>query len=229
MILRFTALVAALLVLAGCGGPAGQPPELSPAHEDRTPVATPIALRIPSIKVDSTLAWLPLGLQGRKQGDRTVPIETEAGAIEVPPVDRPEQLGWYCLNGLPECGTPFPGDTGPAAVFGHINGDHRDGVFAHLAQVKPGATVEIDRADGYTAEFRVYSVRTVAKSAFPTLEVYGDTKTAQLRLISCGGELETLANGRRSYKGQVLVFAELTRLRPTELIPVPSPTPTTHP
>lgn len=213
MITRFTLLVVALLALAGCSvipGSAGQSLELSPAPPP--PVATPIALRIPSIKLNTEQAWEPLGIQG--------PADEQPGAVAVPDVKHPERIGWYCPADPPGCGAPYPGETGPAVVLGHINGNGRDGVFAHLSQVKVGAVVEIDRGDGYTAIFRVTTSKVVPKVKFPTTEVYGDTPTSQLRLVSCGGDFNKAA---RSYTGQVLVYAELTQLRPTELHPKEGP------
>lgn len=66
------------------------------------------------------------------------------------------------------------------------------------------------RADGTTAVFTVTRLMQVPKSAFPTDAVYGDTAAPELRLITCGGELDT---ARRSYRDNIIVFAMLTGTR----------------
>ncbi|MEJ2862561.1 class F sortase [Actinomycetospora flava] len=145
-------------------------------------------MSIAKIAASSTL--VPLGLNPDK-------------TVEVPPVSRPEQAGVY-ING------PTPGDPGPAVVLGHVNGAGRPGVFARLAELRPGDEVDVTRLDGRTATFRVYRTDTVNKDDFPTSAVYSDTPGAELRLITCGGDLDRAAN---SYLSNVLVYAALTTLR----------------
>jgi hypothetical protein len=53
-------------------------------------------------------------------------------------------------------------------------------------------------------------VKTVPKSDFPTLEVYGNLDHSGLRLITCGGEFDPDA---RSYESNVIVFASLVGSR----------------
>lgn len=173
------------------------------------PQASPIALRIPSIGLD-TRQWQVVGA-------------APDGTMEVPPVTRPEVVGWYCplwrdTSGV-DCGAPVPGEVGPAVIAAHISGPSADGrpggkrgAFARLSEVKVGQRIEVDRSDGYTATFKVTTSKIVPKTKFPTTEVYGDTPTAQLRMISCGGDLDV---ARHSYKGQVLVYAALDTLSPT--------------
>jgi hypothetical protein len=192
------ALVALLLTvpLAGCGGAApgpGEGPSLSSPTVAGAPVAAtaplpdsaPTALRIDSIDASSSLVALGLNK------DRTV---------AVPPVSTPGQASWYKLG-------PSPGARGPAVILGHINGAGRQGIFARLSQVKPGDLVRVTRQDGKTAVFTVTRLRQVAKSAFPTREVYGDTADAELRLITCGGGFDA---ARHSYVDNIIAFATLT-------------------
>jgi hypothetical protein len=49
------------------------------------------------------------------------------------------------------------------------------------------------------------------KDDFPTIDVYGNTDDAQLRLITCGGDFDA---GARSYEDNVVVFATLSGTRP---------------
>lgn len=207
------------LALAGCSRspeqPAtegqDQPPTLSQAPASEA--AQPISLRIPSVGIDSMDPnWLPLGVQGQPQGDRTVPVTPpgEAGQIEVPPLDDPLKLGFYCPDGFPVCGSPVPGQPGPTVVVGHVNGNHKDGIFAKLRQVKVGDKIFIGRKDDRTVTYHVTRVSEPLKTAFPTQEVYGDTKIPALRLITCGGGSNALEHtaGGASYVNQTIVFAD---------------------
>ncbi|HEY2203746.1 MAG TPA: class F sortase [Pseudonocardia sp.] len=184
------------LVLTGCGaagpGPGDGPNLTSPtvAGGPVAPVAplaaaNPTELRIDSINASSNL--VPLGLNA----DQTV---------AVPPVSTPMQAGWYRLG-------PTPGAPGPAVILGHVNGDGHDGIFARLNQLKPGDQVKVSRADGKTAVFTVTRMQQVAKSAFPTQAVYGDTADAELRLVTCGGRFDS---SKRSYVDSIVAFATLT-------------------
>ncbi len=143
--------------------------------------SAPSRLRIPAIGVDSGL--MELGLQSD-------------GTLEVPPGAFP--AGWFT-------GAPTPGELGPAIIAGHVRWNGTPGVFEHLSDLQVDDTVEIARADGSTAAFRVTRVAQFAKSAFPTEAVYGDIPRPGLRLITCGG-LDPATN---SYEENVVVFAVL--------------------
>ncbi|WP_435192639.1 class F sortase [Streptomyces sp. NRRL F-5630] len=156
-------------------------PQPGPSH---APTARPTRLLVPDAGVDTSLT--PLGLAP----DRTV---------EVPPLVAHDVAGWYKYG-------PPPGERGPAVVLGHVTtGPHRDGVFRRLGDVRPGDPVVVRRADGTSARFVVDRVRTVAKSKFPTQEVYGDVGRAELRLITCGGQ-----RSAAGYSANVIVFAHRT-------------------
>jgi LPXTG-site transpeptidase (sortase) family protein len=217
---RWLTALGLVVLVSGCSTAPEQPDTDGPADStptlDQSPATTdfePIAIRIPAISLDARDPnWLPLGLQGEKQGQRDVPIETSKGEIEVPPVSDPLKLGWYCPNGLPNCGAPGPGQVGPAVIVGHVNANHKPGVFAKLAQVKAGAIVSIDLAGDRTVTYRVKVVAVVPKQEFPTAAVYGDTDRPTLRLITCGGGDNTTAvdprTGEHSYTNQTIVYAD---------------------
>ena len=153
-------------------------------HTDRSPLprSEPVGVTVESIDACSTLQ--PVGVDAE-------------GKIEVPSVHTPEQAGWYQLG-------PTPGAIGPAVVVGHVNGDGREGVFADLDDVERGDRVAVARRDGRTAFFTVTSVVQADKDEFPTTAVYGNTRDAQLRLITCGGALDRSAH---RYDDNVIVFA----------------------
>ncbi|GAA5168177.1 class F sortase [Amycolatopsis dongchuanensis] len=187
---RWAALLLALaaaLLLGGCGaGPAStapQPAPTAPVTADPGPVL-PTWVELPSIGARSSLVQLGLN------PDRTV---------EVPPVDQPLQAGWYRYS-------PPPGQTGPAVILGHIDGNHQKGIFWRLHEVKTGDQVKVGRADGSTLAFTVTKVDQVAKSSFPTEAVYGDTAEPELRLITCGGAYDA---ANHNYLDNVIVYARL--------------------
>jgi Sortase domain len=167
-------------------------PVTAPEYRERAPLpaSDPVAITVGSIDACSTL--LPVGLDAQRR-------------IEVPSVHTPEQAGWYRLG-------PTPGALGPAVVVGHINGDGKDGVFADLDDVEAGDQVSVSRHDGRTAFFTVSNVVQADKDEFPTTAVYGNTRDAQLRLITCGGALD---RSEHRYEDNVIVFATYDGWSPT--------------
>ncbi|SDP10072.1 Sortase family protein [Klenkia soli] len=148
--------------------------------------SAPVAMRIPVLRADADVVELGL----RRDGS----METPNGA---------EPVGWYT-------GSPTPGALGPAVLAGHVDWDGEPGTFVGLRELLPGDEVEVLRADGTTAVFTVDRVEEHAKDAFPTDEVYGDTPTAQLRLITCGGSFD---EDTGDYRDNVVVFASLAGAR----------------
>jgi sortase (surface protein transpeptidase) len=183
-------LVLAALALTGCGAAAtgdappssvpsaaasGQaesptaapkPAGPSPTPSQKKPAAAPATVEIPVIGVRSPL--MKLGLRPNR-------------SLEVPPDGPGAPAGWYS-------GSPSPGETGPAVLLGHVNATGGGpGVFADLRALKNGAEIKVTREDGSTASFAVYRAAAYSKNSFPTLEVYGNTKASELRLITCDG------------------------------------------
>lgn len=188
---RPTAVVAAglltVLVAAGCAsGPQPAPQSAgSIAAAQQAPTAPTVdgyAITIPTLAVSSSLVSLGLN------PDRT---------IQVPAVNNPMQAGVYGRG-------PMPGEPGPAVVLAHVNGDGRQGFGAGFHTLRAGDTVEVSRPDGEVARFVVYETRTVPKGDFPTAEVYSDTAGPELRLVTCGGDLDRSAH---NYLSNVIVKA----------------------
>ncbi|MFF9489602.1 class F sortase [Streptomyces sp. NPDC014676] len=198
---RAFATTAAAALLGGCGGghrtgrpPAGHPASATPsARPSGKPAralgrSVPVGLEIPDIGVDTPVIRLGLA------PDRTV---------QVPPVTAHDRAGWYRHS-------PTPGQTGPSVILGHVTvGAHGDGVFRHLARLRPGDRAVVRLENGTSAVFAVDSVRTVAKADFPTDAVYGDVGRPELRLITCGGP-----RTGDEYRDNVIVFASLTSTSP---------------
>lgn len=200
MIGRAAAAVALAACLAGCGNPAPTSPPapvgdvtatsapsrpLTVAMSDST---RPTRIRIPGIGADSSLT--------------KVGVDAD-NVVQVPDEAHPEQAAWYRYSVV-------PGQLGPAVILGHINGGGRLGVFARLAEVKVGDTVEVTLSNHKVLTFTVQATALPAKTAFPTQAVYGDTRTAALRLLSCGGRLDRT---HHRYLDQVIVYADLTSVR----------------
>lgn len=152
------------------------------------PRSNPTKLQIPSIAVKAPFTPLTIGAKGQ---------------LNAPPPNDTNLVGWYK-------GGVTPGERGAAIVAGHVDTTTGPAVFLQLQFVKQGATVDITRADGSVATFKVDSVETFNKANFPNDLVYADTPNAQLRLITCGGTYDRKA---KDYKDNVVVFAHLDSMK----------------
>ncbi|MEU9620140.1 class F sortase [Streptomyces sp. NPDC088251] len=172
-------------------------PEVLGSHAAPRPVApserpvgpallrsVPTRLQIPSLGVNAPFTGLALGAGGR---------------LNPPPANDPNMVGWF-KDGV------TPGERGASIVAGHVDTMTGPAVFLSLQFLKPGATVDITRADGSVATFKVDSVETFSKAKFPDKRVYSDTPSAQLRLITCGGPYNKTA---KDYEDNVVAFAHL--------------------
>ncbi|WP_460864762.1 class F sortase [Rhodococcus aerolatus] len=159
------------------------PPPRTAAVAPALDPSDPVRIELPTLGVTS--AVMALGLN-------------PDGSLQVPPGAYP--AGWYA-------GGPTPGALGPAVVAAHVNWDGQDGVFARISQLATGDPVRITRADSSVVTFSVDRVDQYPKDRFPTDAVYGNIDHAGLRLITCGGVLDTTAH---SYLDNIVVYASLT-------------------
>lgn len=143
----------------------------------------PVTITIPAISVSAPV--MELGL--------------DDGALAVPPLGNHNLAGWYKYGAT-------PGQLGPAVIAGHIDSATGPSVFYHLAGLKDGDRISITLQDKQIAVFAVTGLQQVAKTSFPTDEVYGPTPYASLRLITCGGTFD-YATGH--YLSNVIVYARL--------------------
>jgi len=182
----------ALVLSAGCGG-APQPPTTAGRHDSpvpptilaKPPLAAPITFDIKRLGIaGSTL--IPLGLQPN-------------GTVEVPPVTEPMQGGYWRASA--------PTATTPTVILGHVNGGGQPGLFAQLTELAEGDTVTVHRADGTSSRYTIMHSERVSKDRFPTGWVYGDQAVPTLRLVTCGGELDT---ARHSYRDNIVAFGALS-------------------
>src|SRR4051794_2994586 len=144
-------------------------------------VARPARIEIPSIGVDAVM--IPLGLN-------------RDGTLEVP--EDFTQAGWWT-------GAARPGQPGPAIVAGHVDSYTGPAVFYRLPELRPGATIIVDRRDGTRARFTVLGSEHYPKDRFPTARVYGSTPGPTLRLITCSG---TFDRSTGHYLDNTVVYAD---------------------
>lgn len=156
----------------------------APVAPATTPTAAPVALRVPSVGIES--AVFRLGLE-------------PDGTLEVPRGEQYDLAGWYE-------GGPPPGAIGPAVIAGHIDSKSGPSVFYRLREVSPGDEVVVTAADGTEARFVVERVERHAKDDFPTDAVYGPVSRPELRLVTCGGVFDRSTG---HYVDNVVVFATL--------------------
>jgi len=169
-------------------GAVGPPPFM--AHGLSLPRSVPVSVDIPAIGVSSKLLHLGVGADG---------------AIEVPSLDtEASEAAWFKYSAT-------PGQIGASVIEGHVDSYQGPAVFFRLGALRPGDRVEVTLADGITAVFRVTGVRQYLKSNFPAKTIYGATRYASLRLITCGGAFD-YATGH--YLSSTVVFASLASSRP---------------
>ncbi len=185
---RYLGVVCLSLALVGCGGAGDATPDGPSSGEPRTSTATPVPsasagspdapgarpvparLVIPAIELDERLIGLGLASDG---------------AMEVP--EDPDRAGWFTGGGR-------PGGHGPTVVAGHVDSTEGPAVFGDLTRVEKGDEVHVDDAKGARVTYRVDRVTDHSKGEFPTEEVFGATAADELRLITCGGDWDSVAS-----------------------------------
>ncbi len=144
--------------------------------------SAPTELTIPSLGVDSELVRL----------DRNAD-----GSVQVP--ESFHVAGWYQHS-------VSPGQVGPSVFLGHVDSKSGPGIFYRLGSMRPGDKVAVKRSDGTVANFVITGVRQYPKTGFPTIDVYGNTPTPTIRLITCGGAFDS-ATGH--YLSNIVAFGQL--------------------
>ena len=145
-------------------------------------VGKPVAVRIPSLGISSSLESLSVGPSGELE----------------PPVDY-DRAGWYADG-------PAPGQIGPAIIAGHVDSTTGPAVFFRLAELKVGDEVIVDTDTARSLTFTVTGRTQSAKANFPTDEVYSNVPRPELRLITCAGVFDRSVG---HYTDNLVVFAAL--------------------
>ena len=149
--------------------------------------SVPVRLRIPTLGMNIPVGTLGLNADGTVQ----VPSGTT-------------QPGWFDRG-------PTPGQLGSAVLLGHVDSYRGPGVFFQLRTLAAGDRVDVDLADGDTAQFTVDSVQQFSKQAFPAQRVYGSHGSSAMQLVTCGGVFDHQTG---SYLSNVVVFTSLTAVTP---------------
>ena len=199
-----------VVILVGLRGPEASTPDARGATSAQgattSPTTTPTPKRAKAAKAPdpdfgaSMAGSAPVGLAIPRIGVHVDNFEdlglADDGTIEVP--HDPSAPGWFTPG-------PSPGQLGPAVIAGHVDSTTGPAVFYRLGELRPGDRIEVTRADGSTAVFRVDKVETYEKTAFPTRAVYGTTRHAELRLITCSGEYDR----ETGYLSNTVAYAHL--------------------
>jgi hypothetical protein len=117
------------------------------------------------------------------------------GTMQTP--DNWGNAGWY------EPG-PEPGERGPAVITGHVDSTSGPAVFYRLRELRRGNLIHIRRAGGSTVRFRVEGLERWPKETFPTHRVFGATRVAALRLVTCSGDFDASSG---HYVDNTIVYA----------------------
>jgi sortase (surface protein transpeptidase) len=162
----------------GCKLPAWSTEAAGP--KPRAEAARPTRVRIPAIGVDARVIALGLNRDGTVQVPRAFAA-----------------TGWYRPG-------PEPGERGPAVIIGHLDSWTGPAVFARLSELRSGNLIRVARADGSHVVFTVDRVEHWPKSDFPTRRVYGRTRGAVLRLVTCSGAFDETSG---HYLDNTIVYA----------------------
>jgi sortase (surface protein transpeptidase) len=144
--------------------------------------STPTAISVPAIGIQSVLTRLD------RNPDGTVQVPTSFHVA-----------GWYQHS-------VSPGQIGPTVILGHVDSMSGPGIFYRVGALHPGDTVAVTRTDGKTVTFVITGVRQYSKTAFPTLDVYGNTPVPTIRLVTCGGAFDSATH---HYLSNIVAFGEL--------------------
>lgn len=181
---------------------------LAPSASPSSPRSTSPASREPDfgpILSASTPVTLDVPRLGIRHANLLQLGQAKDGSIQVPPVGANSPAGWYRNS-------PAPGQLGASVILGHVDSATAGpAIFYRLGMLRAGDTAMVTRADHTVAVFRVDSVEKYAKASFPTLQVFGDTDHAALRLITCGGAFNP---SQQSYEDNVVVYAHLASSHP---------------
>ncbi|WP_436278262.1 class F sortase [Micromonospora gifhornensis] len=183
---------------AGLGRSVGDPLQwATAAGGDTSTRSVPVAPTAPR-PVSLTVAAVDISAAVKPVGD------APDGTIDVPPLSRHEETGWYDRG-------PVPGEPGPAVIVGHVDTKTGPSVFYDLHKLRVGDTIEVKREDGSVAVFTVNSVERFPKDELPADRIYGHDGPPSLRLITCGGQW---VGGPTGYADNVIAFATHTTTRP---------------
>ena len=170
VLLLVAGLAVTLIGLRGSGAPTPDGPSVTSASgpETRpstttTPPESAKAEQAPAPDFGLSMSGsAPVGLTIPRIGVRADNIVdlglADDGTIEVP--QDSSAPGWFTPG-------PSPGQLGPAVIAGHVDSTTGPAVFYRLGELRPGDRVQVARADGSIADFRVDKVETTRRRRSP--------------------------------------------------------------
>jgi Sortase domain len=192
------AVVGVFLVVDALDAPASSPMSTAPLSLAATS-SVPIRIRIPAINVDAPLTALAVSHRRHL-----------SAALE-----RNRNLAAWYQNGV------VPGAVGPAIIAGYVDNWRGTAVFHDLDSLHAGDTIDVDRADGTTAEFAADAVDSYDGRRFPEGAVFGHVDRPELRVVAYGAGFD---KRQQEHRGTVVVFAHLVAGQvPASSTPAPRP------
>ena len=169
--------------------PAPQPTATKPPAAPAPPVTSgppprnvgvPVRVLVPSLGVDASVEHVGVD----PDGNMATP-------------DDPWNTGWYAPGSR-------PGQTGNSAIAGHVD-YHGIGpvVFWDLNKIAVGAEVLVVTDSGQTLRFTVRGSEYYVPENAPLQEIFGQTNSVNLNLITCGG---TFNPATRHYDQRLVIF-----------------------
>lgn len=144
------------------------------------PGREPVLVEIPRLRITANVEGVSTSASGQ--------LET--------PID-PARVGWWK-------GGHAPGSAGPAVLVGHRDSAHGPAVFYALGEIVLNDIIRVRDVDGHAWTFSVTNVQQVTKNSFPTQQVYGETDSQELRLLTCAGAFTD-----DEYEENLIVYAAL--------------------
>ena len=111
-----------------------------------------------------------------------VPVGMDASGLMQAPFD-PDTVGWF----QPGVRLGVPGNV---LLDGHTDWGGRQRVFGLLRHLEPGDTLQITSADGEVLSFEVAWTRLYDAETAPLDEIFQQTNTEEVTLITCGGPFD---------------------------------------
>ena len=124
----------------------------------------------------------------------------QTGRMDVPKKD--QDVGWWKYGFK-------PGEIGNSVIAGHY--DRKDGgpaVFYNLGDLEIGDKLEIVDGNGKSLTFRVVRKEIFKDAEFPLQEVFGETDSKYLNLITCEGSFDRVT---KNYSDRLVVFTKLVK------------------
>lgn len=166
-----------------------QSPTISPSPSPAVLAAkfepiVPVRLEIPKISVDAAVEHVGTDAKGR---------------MDVPKNDM--DVGWFSPGYK-------VGEKGNAVLAGHLDKvDGSPAIFWDLSKLQVGDKVYVSDTQGRKLEFIVVDTVIYPYNSVPLEQIFGQSGTSRLNLITCGGTFDRAA---RNYSHRTIVFTQLS-------------------